>query len=451
MVTAALAEDDSGLIFNNDEIMVKPNEKVNLECGLTGSYRYCIWEHRGEQIDTFDVHDNIYPGIMSKPENITDNQCGIILESASTEDHGEWTCKVFIKGETLIGRKNITILVKPTQVELTPVELISTADKHTNITCTVMKARPAGQITWLLADVDITEHAQVEDTPVTSDGIYLTVSTLKRTFTAIDNKKDLKCVVDHPALDKSAIIISRSLNVLYAPIKIMPTIIFINESNFLEIRVNFSANPKPSNISWQYGKTFENLTDEVEIPFDSDMIMTKLETWDFEHYTAVINISSFDEKDFQIQYNLFVENEIGSTNYEVMVEPLVENQEYDDETVIIAVVLITSTLVLTIAAALICIWRNCRQNKDLIIANLPSCQKCYSSSKEDKPDEETGVHKLDGERPIINNVVVEDEITGDEKKDGIKEVDNFVDNIMKDVLDKVKNSEEFRNVKNTDV
>ena len=42
LVTAALAEDDSGLIFNNDEIMVKPNEKVNLVCGITETYRHCI-------------------------------------------------------------------------------------------------------------------------------------------------------------------------------------------------------------------------------------------------------------------------------------------------------------------------------------------------------------------------------------------------------------------------
>ena len=102
----ATCADGSLITFTPGEILVKPNEMVDLKCGIRGPYRHCIWEHNGEIFDSLDVHENIYPGLR-KPENIEgSNQCGIVLDSVSVQDHGEWSCKVFIKGETLIGNKN---------------------------------------------------------------------------------------------------------------------------------------------------------------------------------------------------------------------------------------------------------------------------------------------------------------------------------------------------------
>ena len=449
IITSVLADDDSGIIFNTDDIMTKLNQKVNLECGIHGTYRHCNWEHKSEIFDVLDVHDDVYPG-LNKPEIFDGNQCGIILNSASPEDHGEWTCKVFIKGETLIGSKNVTILVEPTQGEVTPATILAAADVETMIACTVMKARPAVQIRWLLGDEDITTSSDIQHAPVTPDGAFLSVSTLKRFFTPIDSEKELKCIVDHPALNESDIIIAPVI-VHYAPIKSKPQTFYINETDTFEIKVNFSASPQPSKVLWQYGI---NLTEEIEIPLDDGHITTQLNTLDKEHFTAVLNISNLNNEDFNRQYNLFVENEIGSTTYEVRIEASVDNLKDEDHTVIIAVA-ITSSIVLTIVAVMTAICKCCTTNKDVIIACIPLCQQCYTSSKEDKPDkektinkpdEENGIDKPDGGRPIVINVIVKNKHTGEEDK-----TDELVGNIVKEVVDKVKINEINENGKNTDV
>lgn len=374
----AAAQDEPTIIFNSDEIHAKPNEKVELDCGINGTYRYCIWEHGGDVFQTEDIHDGVYEG-WSQPETLEENQCGIVLDSASTENHGEWTCKIFIKGGSLMGSKNITIPVKPTQAKITPAELIANADEETKIECSVMAARPAVELKWLLNDEDITEQSVAEDSPVTGDGTFMTVSTLKRNFTAAENEKELKCVVDHQTLEESEITLL-PVKVVYAPVEKVPQTFYeLSEGDDYEIRVKFSANPKPSKILWQFGESFDDLVEDVEIPFAGPKMMTKLEPWVNEKFVAVLKISSLTEEDFQRKYNLFVENEVGSTNYQVMLSkdyipsPTTEATKTDDgednNTIIIAAVV--SILVVVVLVALIATlvkmgpkWFSCRKGQE---------------------------------------------------------------------------------------
>ena len=49
---------------------------------------------------------------MSGPERLKGNECGIVLDSTSIHDHGEWMCKVFIIGNALVKSKNVIVTSK---------------------------------------------------------------------------------------------------------------------------------------------------------------------------------------------------------------------------------------------------------------------------------------------------------------------------------------------------
>lgn len=38
---------DVSLTFDDSEIVVNPGERLDLNCGFKGEYRYCIWEVEG--------------------------------------------------------------------------------------------------------------------------------------------------------------------------------------------------------------------------------------------------------------------------------------------------------------------------------------------------------------------------------------------------------------------
>ena len=58
-----------------------------------------------------DVYNDLYDGYR-KPENTNGNECGIIVNSVNTQHHGEWTCTVFVPGNSLVGSKQVVVTSK---------------------------------------------------------------------------------------------------------------------------------------------------------------------------------------------------------------------------------------------------------------------------------------------------------------------------------------------------
>ena len=54
------------------------------------------------------MYKGIYSG-LGRPENKEDNQCAIVINEATSEDQGIWTCKVYIQGTVLMASKNLYI------------------------------------------------------------------------------------------------------------------------------------------------------------------------------------------------------------------------------------------------------------------------------------------------------------------------------------------------------
>ena len=58
-----------------------------------------------------DVNDGLMPG-YSRPADTENNQCGIVINAASIEHHGRWTCTVFIPLQTLSKSKDLVVTGK---------------------------------------------------------------------------------------------------------------------------------------------------------------------------------------------------------------------------------------------------------------------------------------------------------------------------------------------------
>ncbi|CAL4059147.1 unnamed protein product, partial [Meganyctiphanes norvegica] len=98
------------LLFNSHDAFVNLNEKIQLYCGTRSNYVYCVWEKDNQIIRTEDVYKGMYSGI-SRPVKTTNNQCGIVLNKATIEDQGIWTCKIYTLETVFVGRKNVTLTV----------------------------------------------------------------------------------------------------------------------------------------------------------------------------------------------------------------------------------------------------------------------------------------------------------------------------------------------------
>ncbi|XP_042220781.1 uncharacterized protein LOC121865434 isoform X13 [Homarus americanus] len=326
---------DVSLIFDKSEIVVNPDDQLNLECGVRGKSRYCIWEsENGQILQVQDVYSNVYDGV-SKPLNSEGNECGIVINPANIEHHGMWTCKVFVVGKSLVGSKNVIVTIKPTSPILevdNQRSLDVTNEDETPVKCSVAAARPAVIIRWYLGDRDVTVSAETEETPTDKGGIYKSVSTLRRTFQPTENGQLLMCSVTHKTL-YSPENTSIPLNVVFKPVeKPISTFYQISPGSDYEVKLNFSANPKPINKEWRYGDSFEEMEGSLGIPDTDGHYTTDIEDLGNGLYTAKLLVSGFTEADANKRYLLVVENQYGETQYKVNLSIHDAPQDDDSET-----------------------------------------------------------------------------------------------------------------------
>nr|XP_045588273.1 C-type lectin mannose-binding isoform-like isoform X2 [Procambarus clarkii] len=107
IVLSLAAVSDASIIFDVADVEVTPGQTLTLSCGVRQEFRHCLWENeRGDIFQVEDVHAGVHPGLRA-PEDLTDNQCGVVIDSVSVEDLGAWTCRVFLAGRTLLASRNV--------------------------------------------------------------------------------------------------------------------------------------------------------------------------------------------------------------------------------------------------------------------------------------------------------------------------------------------------------
>ncbi|XP_047741555.1 cell adhesion molecule 2 isoform X1 [Hyalella azteca] len=306
------------IIFDNKQTIVNPGESLNLDCGVSGDFRYCHWE-TGKQnaIQVQDVYDGYIEG-LSKPQITKGNECGIVIDAVTIEDHGPWTCKVFVIGHTLQNSKNVTVTIKPTSpiLEVARRPLIVTEGDTETISCSVAAARPRVQIHWFLGDEDITYSSRVENSLTDNMGTYKSISTLTHMFKAWHNKKPLHCIVSHYTL-LSPIEDFVDVQVKYKPWGKDVRLYDIRLGDDVEAKVNFSSNPPPSDIKWGYAPSYEQVAAVLPVPGEEGRYSTEMLTLEDGSYSVILRVLGFDEMDARMSFHIKVANDIGARDFTI--------------------------------------------------------------------------------------------------------------------------------------
>ncbi|XP_063881308.1 fasciclin-3-like isoform X9 [Scylla paramamosain] len=320
---------EPSMIFDTSGIVVNPGEPLNLDCGLNGEIRYCIWMHGDDIYQVQDVYSNVYGGLR-EPENKENNQCGIVVDSVNIEQHGEWKCTVFVPGNSLSKSKNVVVTIQPTrpiiEIDTSPLEVDTTEDN--TIVCSVAAARPAVGMKWYLGNEDITKMSEKVETLTDDQGTYKSVSTLTRRFDPKDDEKTLMCSITHKTLPTGANT-SVPVRVMFKPIEKDTTTFYqIQLGSNYEVKFNFSSNPKPDDVMWKFGDNLENPEGSLVIPEARGRYRTYLEELGNNMYTAKLLIEEFTLDDSNKMYSLLVQNVIGETEYQIRLsvhEPPIDN------------------------------------------------------------------------------------------------------------------------------
>jgi hypothetical protein len=306
------------IIFDNKQTIVNPGQSLSLDCGVAGDYRYCHWENgRQAAIQVRDVYDGYIEG-LSKPQITKGNECGIVIDAVTIEDHGTWTCKVFVIGHTLQGSKNVTVTIRPTNpiLEVSRKPLVVTEDDTETIGCAVAAARPRVQIHWFLGDEDITYSSRVENSLTDDMGTYKSISTLTHMFKAWNNRKALRCIVSHYTLE-TPIEDYVDVEVKYKPWGKDVRLYDIRLGDVVEALVNFSSNPKPTAITWGYGPAYEEIIADILVPGAEGRYSTDQMRLDNGSLSVALRVDGFEEMDALMSFKIHVENPIGSRDFTV--------------------------------------------------------------------------------------------------------------------------------------
>ncbi|CAL4084432.1 unnamed protein product [Meganyctiphanes norvegica] len=107
------------IIFPEKEIQANEGEEVELQCGVNGDLRRCVWtQNQAKELQVDDVYSEMYIQEYGKPNSTKNNQCGITIHNVTMEDAGSWICKVMVKGKTLTN--TLTLFVNDASETIDP-------------------------------------------------------------------------------------------------------------------------------------------------------------------------------------------------------------------------------------------------------------------------------------------------------------------------------------------
>ncbi|CAL4163504.1 unnamed protein product, partial [Meganyctiphanes norvegica] len=222
-----------------------------------------------------DVYNGNHTGLR-RSDNTKDNQCGIVVEQASNETHGRWSCAIYdTQNRAFVASKNLVVTVAPTPAKMSPQQIIAYPGDQQEIECSVMAARPAAKITWTINGRDITADAEAVEKHNNLDDTIMTLSTLHQVF-SIDYNGKLECVIAHPTLDEPDVTFI-PVTLYFSPVeKPDHTFFQIKLNSDYEVILSFSANPQPTALMWSFESNSQEMANHIQIPFNNGKFSTSL-------------------------------------------------------------------------------------------------------------------------------------------------------------------------------
>jgi len=259
--------------------------------------------------------------------------CAVAISKAQDSDNGKWTCQVSVmdatnNAVTSSADVDVTVAVPPTTVQIKIADVNApseynvkmAAQKDVAVECIAEEARPPPTFSWYLGEDLLNGEITASDVEASS-GKKNYIETLKYYPSEKHDGKTLRCQVEHQAYtdvqkegkENEAEVV---LKVQYPPQK--PNKVEhrydLNVGQEEKIRMEFSANPKPSVGVW----TINGTTVPVSGADTNNMYVSGA----FEEkdglpgqWAVELTINKLSESDVSGQHKLEITNEEGSTEY----------------------------------------------------------------------------------------------------------------------------------------
>jgi len=259
--------------------------------------------------------------------------CAVAISKAQDSDNGKWTCQVSVtdatsNAVTASADVDVTVAVPPTTVQIKIADVNApseynvkmAAQKDVAVECIAEEARPPPTFSWYLGEDLLNGDISTRDEDASS-GKKNYIETLKYYPSEKHDGKTLRCQVEHQAYtdvqkegkENEAEVV---LKVQYPPQK--PNKVEhrydLNVGQEEKIRMEFSANPKPSVGVW----TINGTTVPVSGADTNNMYVSGA----FEEkdglpgqWAVELTINKLSESDVSGQHKLEITNEEGSTEY----------------------------------------------------------------------------------------------------------------------------------------
>jgi hypothetical protein len=262
--------------------------------------------------------------------------CAVSVSKAMDGDNGKWTCQISTmdkanNADSSSADVDVTVAVPPTKVQLKIEEVNAPSEysvkmgtkenpKEVAVDCVAEQARPPPQFQWFLGE----DELKAEITPRSEEkdgGKKDYIETLKYYPNQDHDGKTLRCEVTHQAYtqvqkqgkENEAEVI---LKVEYAPLPTKTATkhydLHLGKAN--EIRMQFSANPKPSEGFWTINKTKIPIAGADE---NGKYTSGKLEQKDGlpGQWEVTLTINALSKEDVEGKNSLTITNAEGKTDY----------------------------------------------------------------------------------------------------------------------------------------
>eukprot|EP00096_Caligus_rogercresseyi_P016613 TRINITY_DN934_c0_g1_i3.p1 TRINITY_DN934_c0_g1~~TRINITY_DN934_c0_g1_i3.p1 ORF type:complete len:638 (+),score=151.88 TRINITY_DN934_c0_g1_i3:127-2040(+) len=254
-------------------IEVNPEGTVILPCLVSGKKGECRWEKDSSPIGIFPTKYEW----AGKPET---GDCSLrVLNSSIEFDDGIWQCQVtassFSDKDALISRgAQLVVRESPNSIIIQRIgniesEILASAGEDLELECISTGGNPPSQVKWFLDDQEVAfGHAQDNRKSSKEARTWISVSKLTLPVNKEDNGAVLRCIAEHPALEKP-IATETKLTIHYPPnVKIQTTSLEYLEDQKDPVTLNcqVDSNP-PSTVLWRKDGKDGIFSGEKEIVF----------------------------------------------------------------------------------------------------------------------------------------------------------------------------------------
>jgi len=352
-------DDVLGVSAAASTVSVRPGEQAKLSCNAgQEDIIVCAFTNPSGTQHIF-IEGLSFDGV----ERDNDVPCGLVINSVTDNDAGNWKCSITARkedGKGVSGSDDISVVVlkAPSSVSLNVDGILTVTPEQTDATvrCTAEGGEPVPSFSWLLDGAPAS--VQVVDSGEQDNGHFQEVS---MTPTKADNGKTLECVANSEAykpedlengLNKAGV----QLNVEYAPEPQKDDLKFYGMSvgKPTEIEIKFRLNPAPSNMEWV-------MADGTRVPQGSESndgkyratLATSEDADEPDLHTAMLTINDVSEKDGGTTSSLVVTNAHGEATISFQIEIGAKPPTEAGTGPVIAIIIIILLVIVVIAVAVV--------------------------------------------------------------------------------------------------